>query len=79
MFVEIALIERLSVFLGHPVYALGILLFALILSAGFGSLGSEHIPLTRAPLVLIYPLVIVFGIITTRFFCRPYGQICRPH
>lgn len=67
MFVEIALIQRLSVFLGHPVYALGILLFALILSAGFGSLASEHIPLTRAPLVFIYPLVIVFGIITTRF------------
>ena len=48
MFVEIALIQRLSVFLGHPVYALGILLFALILSAGFGSFASEHLPLTRA-------------------------------
>jgi hypothetical protein len=67
MFVEIALIQRLSVFLGHPVYALGILLFALILSAGFGSFASEHLPLTRAPWVFVYPLVIVCGIVTTRF------------
>jgi len=34
MFVEIALIQRLSVFLGHPTYALGILLFTLISSTG---------------------------------------------
>ncbi|HEW98670.1 MAG TPA: hypothetical protein ENF37_08550, partial [Beggiatoa sp.] len=38
MFVEIALIQRLSVFLGHPTYALGILLFTLISSTGIGSL-----------------------------------------
>jgi hypothetical protein len=36
----------LSVFLGHPVYALSVVLFSLILSTGLGSLASERFPLT---------------------------------
>jgi hypothetical protein len=38
MFVEIGLIERISVFLGHPVYGLAIGLFGIIVSTGAGSL-----------------------------------------
>jgi len=56
MLVEIALIQRLSVFLGHPVYALGILLSTLIASTGVGSFLSERLPLTRSPWSYIYPL-----------------------
>ena len=41
MFVEIAVIQRVSVFLGHPVYGLSIGLFSMILSTGLGSLASE--------------------------------------
>jgi hypothetical protein len=43
MLLEIALVQRLTVFLGRPVYALGILLFSIILSTGIGSLLSEKI------------------------------------
>ena len=32
-------------FLGHPVYALSVVLFSLILSTGVGSLASERVPL----------------------------------
>ena len=67
MFVEIALIQRLSVFLGHPLYALGILLFTIIASAGVGSFLSERIPLTRVPWVFIYPVIIALAIIAIRF------------
>jgi hypothetical protein len=49
MLLEIALIQRLSVYLGHPIYALGILLFTLIASTGVGSYLSERLPLTRRP------------------------------
>ena len=59
MLMEIALIQRLSVLLSHPVYALGILLFTMILSTGIGSLLSERLPLTRWPWVLVYPLLAV--------------------
>ena len=45
MMVEIALLQRMSVFLGHPVYALSVVLFSLILWAGFGSLASERMRL----------------------------------
>jgi hypothetical protein len=48
MFVEIGLIQRISVFLGHPVYALSIGLFSVILSTGLGSLLSERLPPTRS-------------------------------
>jgi hypothetical protein len=48
MFVEIGLIQRLSIFLGHPVYGLAVALFGLILSTGLGSLLSDTMPLTNA-------------------------------
>jgi hypothetical protein len=49
MLTEIALIQRLTVFLSHPLYALGILLFTLIASTGVGSFLSDRLPLTRSP------------------------------
>jgi spermidine synthase len=45
MMAEIGLLQRISVFLGHPVYALSVVLFSLILSTGIGSLVSERAPL----------------------------------
>ncbi|MFL5283832.1 MAG: hypothetical protein ACJ8AW_23275 [Rhodopila sp.] len=45
MFVEIGVIQRVSLFLGHPVYGLAIGLFSMILSTGIGSLLSERIRL----------------------------------
>src|SRR5260370_18205945 len=45
MFVEIALVQRFSLFLGHPVYSLSIALFAIVLSTGVGSLVSEKLTL----------------------------------
>ncbi|MBL4890203.1 MAG: hypothetical protein JKX97_09315, partial [Candidatus Lindowbacteria bacterium] len=45
MFAEISLLQFFSVFLGHPIYAMGICLFSLILSTGMGSLCSGRFPL----------------------------------
>ncbi|MFH1312229.1 MAG: hypothetical protein ABIJ00_03300 [Candidatus Eisenbacteria bacterium] len=67
MFVEIALIQRLSVFLGHPIYALAILLFTIIASAGAGSMLSERLPLTRRPWVFVYPVMIGLAVTAVRF------------
>jgi hypothetical protein len=47
MFAEIGLIQRFSVFLGHPIYALGVGLFSIILSTGLGSLLSERLAPAR--------------------------------
>ncbi len=43
MFIEIGLLQRFSVFLGHPSYSLSVVLFSLILSTGIGSIVSDHI------------------------------------
>jgi hypothetical protein len=67
MFMEVALIQRLSVFLSHPVYALGVLLFTIILSTGIGSFLSERLPLARAPWVYIYPAATVAAIVAIRY------------
>jgi hypothetical protein len=58
IFVEISLIQRLSLFLGHPIYSLAIVLFSIILASGVGSLLSERaVPLTVSSLVG-WPLVL---------------------
>jgi hypothetical protein len=45
MFVEIGLIQRISVYLGHPAYGMAIGLFGIILSTGIGSLCSYRFSL----------------------------------
>src|SRR6266436_114977 len=45
MFVEIGLIQRISIYLGHPVYGLAIGLFGIIVSTGLGSLLSSRMSL----------------------------------
>jgi hypothetical protein len=57
MFVEIALLTRLNVFLGHPTLGLAVLLGGLILSTGLGSLLSERIPTSGRTLSRLYPLI----------------------
>ncbi len=45
MSVEIGLLQRMSVFLGHPIYSLSMVLFSVILTTGIGSMISDRLPL----------------------------------
>src|SRR5947199_8035114 len=47
MFLEVSLIQRLTLFLGYPTYSLTVTLFALLLTTGFGSLASERYAVRR--------------------------------
>ena len=47
MLVEVSLLQRLTVFLGHPTYALSVVLFGLLLFSGCGSLLAGRIAATR--------------------------------
>lgn len=47
MCAEIGLLQRMSVFLGHPIYSLSIVLFSMILSAGVGSMVCDRVSLDR--------------------------------
>jgi hypothetical protein len=54
--VEIPLMQRFILFLGHPAYAFAAVLFALLLFSGVGSLLSRRVPL-RLVLILL-PLLV---------------------
>jgi len=57
MTIEIALLQRMSVFLGHPVYSLSIVLFSIILSTGLGSLISDRFPLNTSKKLVLWAAV----------------------
>jgi len=48
MLVEIALLQRFTLFLGHPIHSLRVVLFALLLSSAVGSLLSGRVRRPRA-------------------------------
>ena len=72
MLVEISQMQRLIIFLGHPVYGLSVVLFALLGASGLGSLAVGGVSLdTGAALRRVAPLMAallvllaVFGVIT---------------
>lgn len=43
MLVEIPVVQRLSLYLGHPTYALAVVLFTLLIFSGLGSLNTQRI------------------------------------
>jgi hypothetical protein len=64
MLAEIGLLQRMSVFLGHPVYSLSVLLFTLILSTGAGSWLSERFQLRSRGVFSVWA-VITGGLVIT--------------
>ncbi len=61
MLAEIALLQRFSVYLGHPIYSLSVCLFSLILASGLGSLTSDRLKLNaRAKLLLWAGTIVVY-------------------
>jgi len=67
MFVEMGLIQRISVYLGHPIYGLAIGLFGIIVSTGFGSLLSSRISLLTGRRLLMW-----VGLISIYLAVLPY-------
>jgi hypothetical protein len=71
MMVEIALLQRMSVFLGHPTYALSVVLFSLILWTGFGSMASERVPLAEAGALIIWSVASASYLLALAFWLPP--------
>lgn len=70
MLVEISLLQRLIIFLGHPIYGLSVLLFGLLLSGGLGSFLTQKIDnphSTKMPILFLFLLLctlVIFMILT---------------
>jgi hypothetical protein len=76
MLIEISQMQRLIVFLGHPVYGLSVVLFALLLSSGLGSLTTprlaegQDLGSAYVRLALLLGVLLIFGLATTAFIAR---------
>ncbi len=69
--IEIAQLQRLIIFLGHPVYSITVVIFAMLLSSGVGSVASglwtrggglkaSHIAVLMAALITLLGLTLYF-------------------
>jgi predicted membrane-bound spermidine synthase len=67
MLIEIAILQRLSIVLGHPIYGLIVVLSSLIAAAGVGSLVSDALPLSTAPYCYVFPVVIGLLVVVFAF------------
>lgn len=59
MLAEIALLQYFSIYLGHPIYSLGVCLFSLILASGLGSLASDRLKLNAPGRLTVWGGLIV--------------------
>ena len=68
MLIEISQMQRLMVFLGHPVYGLGVVLFTILLFSGIGSTTvGAHAPRPGAVVARVAALLatlVVAGLLT---------------
>jgi SAM-dependent methyltransferase len=66
MLIEIAMMQQLSIFLGHPIYSLVVVLGGLILSTGIGSLVSDRLRLgsrlaSLVPAIAVTLIIVLYS------------------
>jgi spermidine synthase len=71
MFVEMGLLSRLNVFIGHPTLALASLLGGIIFFTGVGSLLSGKIPMHKPIVARLYPLLPAALVVAVAFALDP--------
>jgi predicted membrane-bound spermidine synthase len=76
LLIEVSQLQRLIIFLGHPSYALSVVLFSLLLSSGIGSLATQRLgnPHPRRstlwPFVPLVALLVAFALVTPHVIDR---------
>jgi len=59
MFVEIPLMQKFMLVLGHPTYALSVVLFSLLVSGGIGSYLTNVLPRRHVRIAIVYLIVVI--------------------
>jgi len=72
MFVEITLIQKFILFLGHPLYSISVILFSLLLSSGLGSFFSKKLLGHNLKKNLRRALLFCTGLIVIYLFVLPF-------
>ncbi len=65
MLIQIGLLQRFSIYLGHPTYTLAIVLFSMLLFTGLGSLASERVTVGPRGAFRLVPLAIAAALVGT--------------
>jgi hypothetical protein len=76
MLIEISMMQRFTLLLGHPMYSLGIILFALILSTGAGSWLSERIRIDRSARLRALPAALAAYVLVLLAALPPMIRAC---
>lgn len=71
MFIQIPLLQRFSVYLGHPTYTFSVILFLMILAAGLGSVSSDRVDPARHRSILALPLAIALAVLVEALLMPP--------
>jgi predicted membrane-bound spermidine synthase len=69
--VEVSQLQRLIIFLGHPSYALSVVLFSLLLSSGIGSLATQRLGNPHLRLSTLWPFVPLMALLVAFAFVTP--------
>jgi len=72
MLVEISMIQRLTVFLGHPTHSFVLVLTSLLLSSGIGSYLSGRFPATRRTLMSLLGIVVAITLAYSLFLYEQF-------
>jgi len=73
LFVEIPLMQRFILFLGHPIYAFATTLFALLLFSGLGSMTVPRLSLLKM-LILLSVAILLYPLFLPHLFQLLLGQ-----
>jgi len=71
LLIEIAQLQRLSIFLGHPTYGLSVVLFSVLIFSGIGSMVTERVVRFDQPRSMVAPLVVLVALVVALGWVTP--------
>jgi len=75
IFVEVTLIQKLGLILGHPSYSLAVTLCALLIASGLGSLLSTKISIPMKKKAWLSALTIAFLVLISNLILDRFGEL----
>jgi len=72
--IQVALIQKFVLFLGHPTYALTVIIFSMLLSSGFGSFFSKRLGLSDINRLSIVMIAIIAAVVLLAFIITPVTE-----
>jgi hypothetical protein len=63
LLIEVSLLQRLSIYLGHPTYGLSVVLFSMLVFSGIGSMCTERLVRPDRPRSSVVLLSVLLGVV----------------